>query len=61
MGKVSKYIPALGIRALTPLYDPLMRYVMREATLKRRLVEQAAIQERHRFWTSAAGQARLLS
>ena len=36
-----KYIPALGLRALTPLYDPLLRWVMREETFKRRLIAQA--------------------
>jgi len=37
----SKYIPALGLRAFTPLYDPLLRWVMREETFKRRLIAQA--------------------
>lgn len=33
-----KFIPALGLRALTPLYDPLLRWVMREQVFKRRLI-----------------------
>ena len=37
----SKYVPALRLRALTPLYDPILRSVMREETFKRRLVAQA--------------------
>ena len=37
----SKYIPALSLRALTPVYDPLLRSVMREETFKRRLIAQA--------------------
>jgi len=41
---MSRYIPALGIKWLTPLYDPLLKWVMREETFKRKLVEQANIQ-----------------
>ncbi len=37
----SKYLPALGLRALTPLYDPLLRSVMREETFKRRPIALA--------------------
>ena len=37
------YIPALGFRRLTPLYDPLLRWGMREETFKRRLIERARI------------------
>ncbi|OGT27462.1 MAG: hypothetical protein A2Z17_01860 [Gammaproteobacteria bacterium RBG_16_66_13] len=36
-----KYIPALGLRVLTPLYDPLLRWAMREETFKRRLIALA--------------------
>jgi len=39
-----KYIPALSFRWLTPLYDPLLKWVMREETFKRKLVQQANIQ-----------------
>lgn len=35
------YIPALGYEPLTALYDPVLRLTMREAYLKRRLVQQA--------------------
>ncbi len=38
-----KYIPALRFGFLTPLYDPLLRWVMRELTFKRRLIEEAKI------------------
>jgi SAM-dependent methyltransferase len=38
-----QYIPALRYRFLTPLYDPLLRWVMRELAFKRRLIEQAHI------------------
>src|SRR5512135_3086434 len=35
-----KYIPALHYRLLTPLYDPVLKFVMREETFKLRLVER---------------------
>jgi hypothetical protein len=38
-----RYIPALSFRWLTPLYDPLLKWVMREETFKRRLVQQLNI------------------
>jgi len=37
------YVPALGFGLLTPLYDPFLRFLMREQALKQRLVDQAAI------------------
>lgn len=39
-----RYIPALSFMWLTPLYDPLLKWVMREETFKRKLVHQANIQ-----------------
>ncbi|MBN8655901.1 MAG: methyltransferase domain-containing protein [Anaerolineae bacterium] len=39
-----RYIPALSFHWLTPLYDPLLKWVMREETFKRRLIELANIQ-----------------
>ncbi|MEO7838129.1 MAG: methyltransferase domain-containing protein [Anaerolineales bacterium] len=41
---MSRYIPALSFKWLTPLYDPLLKWVMREETFKRRLIQQANIQ-----------------
>jgi len=38
-----RYIPALSFRWLTPLYDPLLKWAMREDTFKRYLVAQADI------------------
>jgi ubiquinone/menaquinone biosynthesis C-methylase UbiE len=38
-----KFIPALHFHWLTPLYDPLLRWGMREQVFKRRLVAQAGI------------------
>lgn len=39
----TRYIPALSFRWLTWLYDPLLRWGMREETFKRALIEQAGI------------------
>jgi len=39
-----RYIPALSFRWLTPLYDPLLKWIMREETFKRKLVRQVNIQ-----------------
>jgi ubiquinone/menaquinone biosynthesis C-methylase UbiE len=41
-----RYIPALSFRWLTPLYDPLLKWGMREETFKRRLIERAGIHSR---------------
>ncbi|MCG3141698.1 MAG: Demethylmenaquinone methyltransferase [Anaerolineae bacterium] len=41
---MSRYIRALSFKWLTPLYDPLLKWVMREETFKRRLIELANIQ-----------------
>ena len=42
-----RYIPALGYRLLTPLYDPVVALTCREKTFKGRLLEQAGIQAGH--------------
>lgn len=39
----TRYIPALRFHWLTPLYDPLLRWGMREEVMKRYLVEQMAL------------------
>ena len=44
MFKSTRYIPALHFNWLTPFYDPLIRWVMREDTFKRRFVEQVDLQ-----------------
>jgi SAM-dependent methyltransferase len=41
------YVPALGFHLLTPLYDPLLRVLLREGVLKQRLVDQAALEPSH--------------
>jgi ubiquinone/menaquinone biosynthesis C-methylase UbiE len=42
--KEARYIPALSFRRLTPLYDPLLKWGMREETFKRKLIARADIQ-----------------
>ncbi len=44
MSGKNRYIPALSFRWLTPLYDPLLKWGMREETFKRKLIQQANIQ-----------------
>jgi ubiquinone/menaquinone biosynthesis C-methylase UbiE len=36
-----RYLPALRFRALTPLYDPAIRWTTRESLFKRKLIDQA--------------------
>ena len=43
---MSRYIPALSFKWLTPVYDPLLKWVMREETFKLKLIQQASIQPR---------------
>ena len=42
-GKDSKYIPAFSYSSLTPIYDSIMRYAMRESVFKNRLVSQVRL------------------
>ncbi len=44
MNPSKRYIPALRFKWLTPLYDPLLKWGMREETFKRRLIQSANIQ-----------------
>ena len=55
MNNDKPYIPALRFRFLTPLYDPLLRWGMRELTFKRRLIEQARIASRFRVLDLGCG------
>jgi len=55
----NQYIPALGRDWLTPLYDPLQRWVMRENQFKRHLIQQAQIKPRHRVLDLGCGTATL--
>jgi len=36
-----EYIPALGLRILTPFYDFIQRWIVRDKRYKSRLIEQA--------------------
>lgn len=49
------YIPALRFHRLTPLFDSTIRWTTREATFKRRLLEQARLQPGHRVLDLGCG------
>ena len=56
MGRSNEeYIPALGIRALTPFYDLIQRWVVRDTRFKSRLIEQARIRAGHRVLDLGCG------
>lgn len=48
-------VPALGFASLTRFYDPLISWMLREATFKPALVQQAAIEEGHRVLDLGCG------
>lgn len=49
------YIPALRFNVLTPLFDPMARWLMRELTFKRRLIEEARIRPGFRVLDLGSG------
>lgn len=51
----SDYIPALRYSWLTSIYDPVLRWLLREDTFKRLLVEQAKIEQGHRVLDLGCG------
>lgn len=53
------YIPALRYGWLTFLYDPLLKWVGRESTFKRRLVEEARVKNGQRILDLGCGTATL--
>lgn len=55
MSKTAKYIPALSFDWLTPLYDPLLRWGMREETFKQQLIHQSDIQPGQRVLDLGCG------
>lgn len=55
MPNAQRYVPALGFKILTRLYDPIVALTTREYEVKRRLVEQAALRGGHRVLDLACG------
>jgi len=55
----TKYIPALHWKRLTPLYDPLLRWGMREERFKREMIQQAQIQTGQQVLDLGCGTATL--
>lgn len=53
------YVPAASYDWLLPLYDPVLRWVLRENTFKRRLVEAARIEPGQRVLDLGCGTATL--
>ncbi len=51
----NKYIPALNLDWLTPLYDIIMPPIIRESTIKLRLVEQMNVKKGHRILDLGCG------
>jgi ubiquinone/menaquinone biosynthesis C-methylase UbiE len=58
--KPSPYIPALRFHWLTPLYDPLLKWGMREEAVKGRLIERANIQPGQRVLDLGCGTGTLV-
>jgi len=59
MSQSNKYIPAFGHERLTPLYDPFLKWVMREEMFKRELIRQANISAGQRVLDLGCGTATL--
>lgn len=55
MSGSERYVPAMGVRALTRLYDPFLRITTRETAFKRRLLDQADLQPGDRVLDLACG------
>lgn len=53
--KEATYLPGLRFRSLNSIYDPLIRLTVREALFKRRLLEQAAIEDGQRVLDLGCG------
>jgi ubiquinone/menaquinone biosynthesis C-methylase UbiE len=50
-----EYIPALSFRVLTPFYDFIQKYIVRDIRYKSRLIKQAHIQAGHRVLDLGCG------
>ena len=55
-----RYWPALGHDALTPLYDPIVKLFTRETRVKRRLLQQAELDDSHSVLDVGCGTGTLL-
>lgn len=55
MFKEADYIPALGYRWLTPIFDPVLRWMLPEETLKQQLIQQANVSAGHRVLDLGCG------
>jgi ubiquinone/menaquinone biosynthesis C-methylase UbiE len=54
-GTEQKYIPALSVRALTPFYDFVQRWIVRDTIYKKKLIEQARIKASHKVMDLGCG------
>lgn len=54
------YIPALGLRALTPFYDPVLRWLFREEYFKQHLIAAAATRPGQRVLDLGCGTGTLM-
>lgn len=57
--KNGKYIPVFSYRVLTPLYDSIMKYVVRESIFKNRMVSQVSLDKGRRVLDLGCGTATL--
>lgn len=53
--EANSYIPALGFHRLTPVYDLLLHWTMRESIFKAKLIEEASLQRGHRVLDLGCG------
>src|SRR5688572_32334128 len=51
----NEYIPALSFRVLTPFYDFIQKYIVRDIRYKSRLIKQAKIQAGQRVLDLGCG------
>lgn len=59
LSKKEKYVSALRYNWLTALYDPIMRWTLRENTFKTQLIKQSKINSGHRVLDLGCGSATL--
>jgi ubiquinone/menaquinone biosynthesis C-methylase UbiE len=55
MASDDRYVPALGVRCLTPAYDVVVRTTTRERSVKHALIEQVGLRPGHRVLDLATG------